>query len=84
MLVRREPKLLRLQAELTAVRDDGAGSFCANRLWYVSYEPQLKRLVGEGAECDDPLVRTRDAYELARHVLYRLLPNCRDCICIPW
>lgn len=84
MLIRREPRLERLQAELAAVRDDGGSSFCANRLWYVLYDPKLKRLVGEGAEGNDPLLRTRDAYELARHVLYRLLPDCRDCICVPW
>lgn len=84
VLLRREPQLERLQSELAAVRDDGGSSFCANKLWYVRYEPQLKRLVGNGAEVDDPLLRTREAYELSRHVLYRLLPDCRDCICVPW
>ncbi len=84
VLLRREPGLERLQAELAAVRDDGGSSFCANKLWYVRYEPQLKRLVGSGAEAEDPLLRTPEAYELSRHVLYRLLPDCRDCICVPW
>jgi len=84
VLLRREPKLARLQSELAAVRDEGGSSFCANRLWYVRYEQQVRRLVGEGAESDDPLLRTSEAYELSRHVLYRLLPDCRDCICVPW
>lgn len=84
VLVRREPRLERLKSELAAVRDGGGASFCANRMWYVRYEPQLRLLAGEGAEVDDPLLRTDDAYELSRHVLYRLLPDCRDCVCVPW
>jgi hypothetical protein len=84
VLIRREPRLEQLQAELAAVRDEGGPSFCANRLWYVRYGPELKRLVGSDAEVDDPLLRTNDAYELSRHVLYRLLPDCRDCVCVPW
>jgi hypothetical protein len=67
-----------------SVGDGGGKSFCANRLWYVHYEPRLKRLVGKGAEADDPLLLTPEAYELSRQTLYKLLPACRDCICIPW
>lgn len=66
------------------MRDEGGPSFCANKLWYVRYEPELRRLVGKGAEADDPLLRTQEAYELSRHVLYRRLPNCRECVCVPW
>ena len=84
MLLRREPRLELLRSELAGVRDDGGTSFCANRLWYVRYEPELRRLVGKSAEKDDPLLRTPDAYELSRHLLYRLLPDCRDCVCVPW
>ena len=84
MLLRREPRLERLHGEVSAVRDEGGSSFCANKLWYVQYEPQLKRLVGKTAEADDPLLRTPEAYELSRQTLYRLLPDCRDCICVPW
>ena len=84
VLLRRQPGLGQLQSELAAVSDDGGSSFCANRLWYVRYEPQLKRLVGKVAEANDPLLRMPEAYELSRQTLYKLLPACRDCICIPW
>ena len=84
ILLRRQPKLEQLQSELAAVSDDGGTSFCANRLWYIHYEPQLKRLVGKGAEANDPLLLMPEAYELSRQTLYKLLPPCRDCICIPW
>lgn len=84
VLLRREPRLELLRSEMAEVKDEGGVSFCANKLWYVRYEPELKGLVGKSAEVDDPLLRMPEAYELSRHVLYRLLPNCRDCVCVPW
>ena len=84
MLLKREPDLARLQLELMAVKDEGGESFCANKVWYIWYEPQLKQLVGSHAGRNDPLLRSQEAYELSQHHLYKLLPNCRNCICVPW
>lgn len=84
MLLKREPELARLQSEVMGVTDEGGEFFCANREWYVRFEPKLKELVGTRAERDDPLLRTQEAYELSHHNLYRLLPNCRNCVCLPW
>lgn len=84
VLLRREPGLARLQSEATAVRDKGGRSFCANRLWYIRFEPQLRQLVGKSSEGNDPLLRSPEAYELSHQILYRLLPDCRNCICMPW
>ncbi|MFL6230991.1 MAG: hypothetical protein ACJ741_19620 [Pyrinomonadaceae bacterium] len=84
VLLNREPELARLQADAAAVRDGGGPTFCANKIWYVSFEPRLKQLVGRNARSADPLMHTSEAYELAYRTLYRLLPNCRDCVCLPW
>lgn len=84
MLLKREPELARLQYDAMAVRDEGGNSFCANKVWYVSFEPQLKQLVGNNARADDPLLRSQEAYELSYHTLYKLLPDCRNCVCVPW
>lgn len=84
MLLRREPDLARLQREVLAVKDEGGDSFCANKVWYIWFEPQLKQLVGRDARGSDPLLRSQETYELSHHNLYKLLPNCRDCICVPW
>lgn len=84
MLHKREPELARLQSEMSAVEDEGRDSFCANKVWYIWFEPQLKQLVGPQARSEDPLLRSPEAYQLAYHNLYKLLPNCRNCICVPW
>ena len=80
----KEPLLARLQQELSAVRDEGGHSFCANKYWYVEVAPRVSTLVGAHAEADDPLLRSPEAYEAAYNVLYHLLPNCRNCVCVPW
>jgi hypothetical protein len=84
MLLEREPALGRLQAELSDVRDEGGNSFCANKYWYVRVAPRVAELVGAQSGRDDPLLRAPEAYTLAYEVLYRLLPNCRNCVCVPW
>jgi hypothetical protein len=84
MLVEREPALDQLQAELSAVRDEGGNSFCANKYWYVRVAPRVAQLVGAQSAQDDPALRAPEAYTLAYEVLYRLLPNCRNCVCVPW
>jgi len=84
-LVDREPRLADLYAEISHVTDDGSSvTFCANRLWYVHFEPRLLDLVGSRAETPDALIRAPEAYTHARRTLYRLLPDCRSCVCVPW
>jgi len=84
MLVEREPELLRLRREIEAVRDDGGAYFCANKVWYIRFKPQLRELAGASARKNDPVVRSPAAYRLAHDTLYRLLPDCRNCICMLW
>ena len=85
MLTQSEPALAALQRELSEVRDAGGNSFCANKYWYVQVAPRVADLVGEQAAQDDPaFLRSPEAYTLAYEVLYRLLPNCRNCVCVPW
>ncbi|HEX8457313.1 MAG TPA: hypothetical protein VF656_08450 [Pyrinomonadaceae bacterium] len=83
-LLEREPALGLLQRELAEVRDEGGNSFCANKYWYVRVAPRVAELVGAQARRDDPLLRAPEAHTLAYEVLYRLLPNCRNCVCVPW
>ena len=83
-LVEREPELANLYLETSAVKDGGGPSFCANKHWYIHVEPRLTELVGQRAQTTDPILLSPKAYELAYDVLYGLLPNCRNCICVPW
>ncbi len=84
MLLEREPALAALQRELSEVRDEGGNSFCANKYWYVRVAPRVAELVGAHAAQDDPVLRAPEAHTLTYEVLYRLLPNCRNCVCVPW
>lgn len=70
------PELGDLAGAILAVR--GGAGFCANRAWYErgGFRSHLGRLVGWGARHDDPWVRSREAYDLAYHTLYRILPDC--------
>ena len=80
-LIARESELARLRADVEAVEDIGGPYFCANKIWYIRFKPRLGELVGWSARKDDPLLRSPQAYALAHKTLYRLLPDCRDCIC---
>jgi hypothetical protein len=83
-LVAREPALAVLYSELAEVTDDGGPSFCANKFWYIHADPRLTPLVGRNADTDDPLLRSTQAYEVSRKTLFGLLPDCRNCVCLPW
>ena len=83
-MTEREPALAALELELSAVRDEGGNSFCANKYWYVRVAPRVAALAGAQAAVDDPVLRAPEASTLAYEVLYRLLPNCRNCVCVPW
>jgi hypothetical protein len=76
--------LARLRLEAESVKDEGGTSFCANKIWYIKFDRRLAELIGQDAHKDDPLLRSRNAHELAYETLYKLLPDCRSCICLPW
>jgi hypothetical protein len=85
-LMAREPRLGHLLTVLSAVKDPGGRSFCANAIWagsagFPGFKRHLTALVGWGAEQDDPLLRSEAAYEVAYSRLYGALPPCRHCGC---
>jgi hypothetical protein len=85
-----EPRLLELEARARAIKDDGqTRRFCANHRWhgcigcdvcYGGLEQALTRLVGWGAET--PELRSEATYDVAYDHLIRLLPPCRNCMCL--
>lgn len=79
-LVRLEPRLLGLVQEAALV-NDSAPNFCANEIWSEQFKPRLMRLVGWYAECAHPEVQDEAAYQVAYDVVYRALPDCRNCAC---
>jgi hypothetical protein len=84
MLIELEPELEQLRLEVESIRDEGGPSFCANKVWYIWIEPRVSELVGRRARRAAPLLRSREAHEAVRKNLYPLLPNCRNCVCVPW
>ena len=80
-LVRREPKLQKLLAEIRRIRPKPGRPFCANRHWFELYDWRLDKLVGWHTNHPDPEMRTSRAYDTAFEVLYEALPDCRDCGC---
>ena len=81
-VVRIEPRLARLLADIQQIRDDGQGEyFCRNEVWYGwgvrggGYKREMYALVGLWAA--DPLVATSHAYDVAYRTLYNALPPCR-------
>ena len=83
-LVARAPVLAEVQQDVLLVRDEGGPAFCANRTWYVNFAPQLAALIGPQADTADAILRTRQAHEVAYQHLFSLLPDCRNCVCLPW
>lgn len=81
-LVSLEPRLAGLLKEADAVRDPGGSSFCANSVWYTRFKPRLVKLVGWGAEKQDKVLRSPEAYDLSYEQIYYALPSCRNCMCL--
>lgn len=81
------PEVQDLIAETSAVKDTGGKSFCANRVWYREYKPELLPLVGCTAnidglpELDAKFLMSPEAYDVAYEAAYQPLPDCRNCIC---
>lgn len=82
-IVQLEPKLLELEKQIKAVKDDRTKpSFCANNVWYRQFKPKMVVLVGWSSKSKLPELMTDDAYDVAYDHLYALLPNCRNCMCL--
>lgn len=79
-IIKTEPRLARILARAKDVKDDGsAKSFCANRIWYEEFKPELIWLVG--FESSHAALRTTKHYDVAYEKIYEALPACRGCIC---
>ena len=79
-LTKIEPRLKQLYNKARQV-DGSEANFCANRVWYEEFKPQLLNLVGQGAA--RPELQTVEAYDVAYKKIYRALPNCGEgCSCI--
>jgi hypothetical protein len=81
LLTELEPRLLQLYREAKAIKATGR-HFCANRVWYSQFKPELIYLVGWYARGQDPRIGTDEAYDLATRKIYNALPPCKDCACI--
>lgn len=76
-----EPGLLDLYTEAAAVKDDGKlKRFCANDVWTHRFKPRLVKLVGWDSKIE--LLQSTTAYDVAYHMVYDVLPDCRNCSCI--
>jgi hypothetical protein len=80
-----EPRLEDLLREARSHK--GGRSFCANAVWFGygeyrhrSFKRRLQELVGWKRK-DNPILSTREAYDLAFHTIYQALPDCGDCLC---
>ncbi len=87
-LVRAEPRLAVLRAEVEQITAGDGQRFCANEHWYgYNGQPGIKRelvrLVGFRAENPDPVLHSIAAYDATYQELYALLPDCWDCDCAP-
>ncbi len=87
-LVRAEPRLAVLRAEVERITAGDGQRFCANECWYgfngqPGIKPKLVRLVGFLAENLDLVLHSMMSYDLAYRELYELLPDCWDCDCAP-
>ncbi len=73
-----EPRLQALYNEVQQVKAKKK-AFCANRVWYKYFKPQLILLAGWNAK--NPQLRTTEAYDVAYQAIYELLPDCQNCLC---
>lgn len=77
-----EPRLRSLQERARQVRDPGGPSFCANRVWFNEFKPELLYLVGWMREKGPAVLQTSRAYDVAYRTIYNGLPDCRECGCL--
>ena len=88
-LVRKELGLLSLYRDACRIRaayDRKRHRYvCANEIWYgygihSGLKPRLLMLVGWNAR--KPELRDSRAYDIAYDEIYRVLPHCRNCLCV--
>lgn len=81
-----DPRLLEIEREVDAVRDEGKSSwFCSNFLW-LPLNTRLRLLIGvarvpQPGDGDHRELYDSRAYELVFTYLSRRLPPCRNCGC---
>jgi hypothetical protein len=81
LLVEMEPRLAALHEKAKSICTQGK-SFCANEVWHEEFCDAIDALAGVWAVGGvDPLLRIREAYSLARFVIFNSLPDCRGCRC---
>lgn len=87
-LAKIEPRLLVLEAAIMMV-DGTKEDFCASYVWYKTYKPMLRDLVGCEPCCVhiDTIkaeLQTSTAWDIAYDYLFNLLPDCDhgDSMCI--
>lgn len=80
-LVREEPRLARLEADIRQIPKPKDKTLCANAIWfgYPGHEPgyknRLVRLVGWYAT--NGKLTSDEAYDTAYRYLYELVPDCQ-------
>ena len=87
-LAQLDPRIQDLQNEAASITDDGTSeSFCANEIFYGyksgnGLKHRLSRLVGNSADpTAPPDLKTSEAYDVVYEVIYKALPDCRNCGC---
>jgi hypothetical protein len=87
-MVRLEPALGDLLAEVKAIKDDGSRpSFCRDALYLpahpgeVGLKCRITELVGWSSRNRGSLLGTSEAYDIALRVIIGALPPCRNCGC---
>jgi hypothetical protein len=84
ILIKREPRLLALYRKASSYKKFvGSGErWCANRVWYRDFKPELLKLVGYDAE--NWLLNDSESYDIAYDKIYDALPDCNhdDGMCI--
>jgi hypothetical protein len=81
-LVKLEPRLMVLMAEIRKVSSAGQPNFCANAIWYGykdpanSFKRRMSDLVGIHAH-QTGILESSAAYDVAYAALYSALPSCR-------
>jgi hypothetical protein len=77
----RDERLVTLRRRVEAVRRPAIGRFCAHAHWYgrrdSGFKGELCGIVGWDSANPDAALRTTEAYDVAYHHLYDLLPDCR-------
>lgn len=75
-------RIIELYKEAKSIKDDKSkGCFCANSLFYKQngFKDKIVDIVGHC--CSTPKLQGRAAYDMVYNIIYRALPDCRNCSC---